>query len=490
MKNKPYVIAAVGVAVGLVTFLGSLVLSHRPTALPAQQAAEDPVELASSAAVQPTTTVQRNELLGAVQLAEPDPAEQRLLPSALRPLGVDCDDATVLTAPANDLAQVVAAAEAGTCFVFEPGEYRFHNVVPKDYMTFLGESRDSVVVLGSGDTENAFHGTATGVSIGRMTFRGFQGSGGEKRQEQAAIRGTAGIWLSDRGQMATEWLIEDIEASDNFANGVFIGDHFTVRNSLFARNGITGLGGSETTGGLIETNIVTENGAEQATGYLVNGGGMKFGQANSPDDPLVIRRNEVFLNAGIGVWCDIGCDGFHVIENYIHDQDSRAIMYELSSNALIQGNLLVDTNTWTDFNRDFNAAAITIGESRDVVVENNYIEGAEAGIIIRQTRRPVYPQEAFLDSYDNVTFVSQGVTVRNNAMIRAGAMGISLGATGSGLIPDLGSIRFDNNVYDDAGDVDFWWNGSRYDFNQWRDSGRDLQGGGSLPPRPVWTRTP
>ena len=370
------------------------------------------------------------------------------------------------------------------------GEYNFHNVEPKDFMTFLGADRDSTIVRGTPSTENAFHGTATGVTIGRLTFIGFQGDGGEKPQEQAAIRGTSALWASDRGEMAREWLLEDIEASDNIASGVFLGDNFTIRGSVFSRNGVTGLGGSETVGGLIEKNVVNDNGAQQATGVLGNGGGMKFTQAGSIDEPLVIRDNEIFANSGIGVWCDIGCDGFEVVDNFIHDQTSRGIMFELSSNAVIRGNLLVNTNEWSDFSRDFNAAAIAVGESSDVLIEDNYIDGAVAGIIIRQTRRPVRPAESFLDDYSGVTYLSQRVDVRINVLVNVEAMGISTGSTGGGLIPDPSTIRFEDNVYADPSRLTFWWaNGDRYSFDDWQASGRDLHGGSDVPARAAWPRS-
>ncbi|MEL7158135.1 MAG: right-handed parallel beta-helix repeat-containing protein [Actinomycetota bacterium] len=407
-----------------------------------------------------------------------------------RPVDGRCQDPVQITAPANDLAAIVSQAEPGTCFTLAAGEYRFHNVVPKDGMSFIGAGRDEVRVLGSNQTENAFHGTADQVTIARMTLSGFQGTGGEKRQEQGAIRGTRAIWASDAGEMATHWLIEDVRLADNFATGVFLGDHFTVRNSVIENNGVTGLGGSELVGGLIEGNIVRNNGDLQATGYLANGGGMKFTQTLSPNEPLVVRGNEIHDNSGIGVWCDIACNGFHVIGNYIHDQGSRAVMFELSKNAVIRDNLMVNTNGWSDYKRDFNAAAITVGESSDVVIENNYIDGAVSGVIIRQTERPRRPQESFLDSYEGITFVSSKVDVRSNVVVNTRAMGISLGTTGFGLITAPGTIRFENNIYDNPSSMDFWWaSGNRYSFADWRASGRDVANG-TVPPRPSWPLDP
>lgn len=400
----------------------------------------------------------------------------RLLSSAERAVDVGCEEAVNIQPPATDLASLVASLPPGTCFLLSEGTYRFRDVVPKDFMSFIGASAAEVLVLGDADAENAFHGTAAGVTIARMTFTGFQGAAGEKRQEQAPIRGTSAIWASDRGEMATEWLVDSIVSSDNFANGIFLGDHFTVRNSRFEGNGVTGLSGSEVVGGLVENNLVTANGAEQASGFEVNGGGMKFGESGMPSDPLVVRDNEVFENEGIGIWCDIGCRGFHVIDNYIHDQSSRGVMYELSQNAVIRGNTIIDANTWTDFSNDFNAGAITVGESSAVLIEDNFISGSESAITIRQTARPVRPGESFLDNYEFVEYTTSDVLVQNNVIERSEAVGISTGKTGVGLITDPMSIRFEGNSYDDPQSMRFWWNdGNSMDFGQWQSAGRDTQ---------------
>lgn len=392
-----------------------------------------------------------------------------------------------VTPPAADLAAVVAAAPVGTCFRLQAGEYRFGDVVPKDGMVFLGVGRSEVVVQGTAATENAFHGTARGVTIGRMTLRGFQGSAGHKRQQQAAIRGSAGIWRTGPGELASDWLIEDVEASGNYALGLLMGDRFTVRRSTFADNGVAGIGGAATHGGLVQGNVITGNGHLQLTGYEANGGGMKFTQATGPGAPLVIDRNEVHHNAGSGIWCDIGCTGLEVTGNYVHDQDSHGVVVELSSNAVIRGNLIVNANSWTDFSSDFNGAAITVAESSGVTVEGNYIDGARAGVIVRQTRRPMLPQEAFLNTYAGVNWTSGDVLVRGNVIVNTRAMGVSTGVTGTGLITDPGSIRFEANQYGDPASMEFWWDGgNRLDFGSWRGAGRDGGAIAPVPPRPVW----
>lgn len=399
-------------------------------------------------------------------------------------LSASCNTPVSIQAPRSDFASVVAQHPAGTCFVLEAGTYTFHDVVPKDDMTFVGVATDTVIVDGNG-YENAFHGTADGVTIADMTFRNFNDSAGTTRQEQAPIRGTAAIWQSDRGVMATNWLITDIVSHSNYASGLFLGEHWVVRNSIFHSNGVTGIGGDELLGGLIEKNIIHSNGAQQAQGALVNGGGMKITQAGTPTHPVVVRNNEFYDNQKIAIWCDIGCDGFHVIDNYIHDHYSRGVMYELSSNLVVRGNTILRSNTWTNFAGDWNAAAITVGESRDALVENNLIDDAKAGVVIRQTNRPA-SSEAFLNNYPYVNWVSSNVNVRNNIISNTGKMGISTGLTGAGQITQPETIVFTGNTYDNAGAMNFWWNnGQQVTFADWQAAGRDTTPSGSQSSSPM-----
>lgn len=391
-----------------------------------------------------------------------------------------CSNPVAVNTPGSDLASRVAAAPVGTCFTFANGTYTFHDVVPKDDMVFLGASTAGVIIDGRGH-ENAFHGTADSVTIASMTFQDFNSSGGTKRQEQAPIRGTARLWASDAGQMATNWTIDGIVSQRNYAAGIFLGDHFTVRNSIFRNNGVAGLSGDSIVGGLIEANIVHGNGALQASGVYVNGGGMKFGQAGTPADPVVVKNNEVYDNPNIGIWCDIGCQGFHVIDNYIHDHVSRGVMYELSANLVVRGNRIEDSNTWTNHLGDFNAGAITVGESANALVENNHIENAQSGVVVRQTLRPA-GGESFLFNYPFVNFVTSNVTVRNNVHVNVRQTGVSTGSTGNGLITNPGSISYSGNTYDNLSGMTFWWNnGQRLTAAQWQTAGRDTVANGSGP---------
>ncbi|MEZ5408331.1 MAG: right-handed parallel beta-helix repeat-containing protein [Acidimicrobiales bacterium] len=380
-----------------------------------------------------------------------------------------CATPMAVTAPAADLASLVAAQAEGTCFLLADGEYRFHDVVPKNGMSFVGASTAGVVVNGAGH-ENAFHGTADRVTIAQMTFAGFDNAAGTSAQEQAPIRGTAALWASEPGRMATNWMITDIVSRNNVASGVFLGDNFTVRNSELHHNAVTGIGGDSIVGALIEDNVIHHNGSGGASGAAANGAGVKLTQSGTADKPVIVRNNELHSNHREALWFDLACHGIQVLDNYIHDHVSRGVMFELSSGLVVRGNTILRSNTWTDFTQDFNAGAVTVGESADALVEGNTIDTAEAAVIVRQTGRP-YPGED-LSPYPGLTFTSANVTVRHNVVRNSKSVGISMGVSGPQAI-DTSTIRFIDNSYDTPAAMSFRWNDGTQTFDQWQAAGRD-----------------
>lgn len=432
------------------------------------------------------TTVAPPELAVFAQMTTDEVTELRRRPSSERLLDVGCRESVVVTPPAADLANVVSNSGPGTCFELVAGTYSFSNVRPKDYMSFLGTSAEEVIVRGNANTENAFSGTATGVNIGRMSLVGFQGSGGESRQEQAPIRGTSAIWASDVGQMATQWLIEDVIVSDNYATGILLGDHFTVRNSVFSGNGVTGISANEVRGGLVIDNKVFDNGfSSEEEAVYANGGGMKFVQSGSREEPLVVARNEVHDNAKIGIWCDIGCNGFYAVDNYVYDYGETGIVIEISANAWVIGNHITHTEMKPGKDWDYSVAGVTVRESANVLVEDNYINGAHVGLNIKQAKRPS-GSEGFLYRYDGVTYVLRDVTARNNSVSNVRVSGVDVTSSGKG-IAALDTIKFENNAYDDVDAMVFRWdNDRRLSFGQWQSANRDRSAERSVGPPPQW----
>lgn len=393
-------------------------------------------------------------------------------------LTAQCTGTTInLQAPANNLASIVANSAPGTCFYLPNGNYAFANVTPKDNMRFIGQSRSGVQISGYGN-ENAFHGTANAVEIRNMTLHHFDNMGGAGGgpQEQSPIRGTPAVWVSNAGQMATNWIIDNVESHNNIAAGIFVGDHFTVTNCILRDNGITGLGGDEFVGGLIKDNKIYGNGLNQAPGSLVNGGGIKITQAGSYAHPTVIEGNEVYQNANIGIWGDVACHGFEVTNNYVHDHQGHGICYEVSDNAYIAYNNCVNNAAaWSNITIDWSAGGITSAESKDVLIEHNTVTNSRGGIIIRQTYRPANQHEVtYFAGIPDITLLSENVTIRNNTINGAQETGVAAAASGNGQITNPSSLVFDCNTHNNPNNIDFYWiNGVKQTFAQWQAAGRD-----------------
>ena len=388
-----------------------------------------------------------------------------------------CDPATQVTVspPASNFDQVVAGAAEGTCFFLQSGQYNFHDVHPKNNMKFVGASRSEVVVNGNG-FENAFSGNASNVAISNFTLRGFNNSAGQALQEQAPIRGTLGIWQSTPGTMATNWLIEQMNISGNVASGIFVGDNFTVRNSEISDNGVTGIGGDEFSGAVIQTNNIHGNGGSAAGGVNANGAGIKFTQANGTQNRVYITDN-VVNSHNIGIWCDVNCNGITINNNKVNISTSSAIFYEISKNAVIANNTISNSSSWVDWNGEFNNGSIGIGESAYVLIEGNTIDFGKSAITIRQTRRPFSGEDYLSGLIANgvpLNTTTHDITVNNNNINGSGSIGASNGPSGAGLM-DYGTIRFTNNVYNGAdqnGSIQFWWNGTQQSYATWKAAGR------------------
>lgn len=393
-----------------------------------------------------------------------------------------CSGVTInIVPPGNNVPTLVANAAPGTCFYFPNGNYAFGNAIPKDNMSFIGESRQGVQINGSGQ-ENAFHGKANAVTFKNMTFFNFDSKGGApgNAQEQAPIRGTIGIWLSDAGNMATNWVIDNVECHNNLASGITIGDFFTVTNSIFRDNGVTGISGDEFIGGLIKGNTVYGNGNNGASGSLVNSGGIKLTKAGDYAYPVVIDGNTVYDNYKSGIWGDIACHGWEIINNNVYDHPNAGIVYEVSDGAYIAYNTLTNNcANWSNLTTNWASGGIKIGESKDVIVEYNTITGSRAGVVAAQTKRPWDAFEAgYFPQFPDITLVLENVEVRYNTIIGSLESGIGNAASGIGLITNPSSIKFICNNYDNPSGMTFYAvDNVVQNWNQWQAGGMDLCSG-------------
>lgn len=384
---------------------------------------------------------------------------------------VGCGNKKVVNvSPSSNLNNLVNSGGNETaCFRLANGDYRFGNIRPKNNQTFIGESSSGVRVNGSG-FENAFHGTASNVSISNFTLYNFNSLAGQKAQEQAPIRGTNRIWEAN---FASNWVIENMVIHSNPAAGIFVGNDFTVRNNVIYNNGVTGIGGDEFRGGLVEGNRVYNNGTNEAGGQYVNGGGMKFTQVDGSSRRLVIRGNEVYNNKR-GIWCDVDCNGVTIENNNVHDNTNTGIFYEISRNAIIRNNTLTNSNTYSLWNRAWNSGAISSGESADVTIEGNTINGGVVAIVVRGTLRPAAGESYLVNRINSGKYLNttaRNITVRNNRINGSQSIGANHESI-AGHKMDYGSIRFTGNTYSNPGNMTFWWQRSSMNYSQWQSAGR------------------
>ncbi len=383
-----------------------------------------------------------------------------------------------ITAPASSLNTTVAADAPGTCYFLKNNPrdgngniipYTFHDVKPKDNMKFIGESKTGVVVNGNG-YENAFHGNTKNVTISNFTLSGFNSTkdcngNPQSLQEQAPIRGTVCIWNTETpSQLATGWLIENMVIRNNVASGIFAGHDFTIRNNTINNNGVTGIGGTRFYGGLYEGNDVYGNGANEQAGAAVNGGEIKVTYVNdlTTKKQLVIRNNKVH-DGKRGIWCDINCNDVLIENNNVYSQSSTGIFYEISYNATIRGNTVTNCSTWEDWPSDWNSGSIGIGESGNVIVENNIINGGKSAVTLRQVARP----DPRVKNY-----ILKNVTVRNNTISNMTSIGVSQGTSGGG-IAQYGTLVFSGNNYtNNTSSMRFYWQGVAQTYSQWQAAGR------------------
>lgn len=232
------------------------------------------------------------------------------------------------------------------------------------------------ILSGQGKNNYAFTSTATGnpltslerATIEYLTITDFVAGPGEMVVGQGGYDG---------------WTIEHNDITGNpFGAGVALGSNAKVVDNCLAHNGEYGyssLGGA--TNVVFSYNDVYDN--NYAGYYDIPGskvqcgcsGGGKFWMTTD----AVVTHNYVHSNIGTGIWVDTDNAGFDISSNYISENWSQGITYEISYNGQITDNTLIGNNYGDVTSNDspsFPAAAIYISESGDsVAVHSTYNQG-------------------------------------------------------------------------------------------------------------------
>jgi hypothetical protein len=194
----------------------------------------------------------------------------------------------------------------------------------------------------------AFQSAAPDVSISNIAVEKF-----------ATAAQSGAIYASD-GAM---WVIENCEVRMNSGTGISVGTGSRVRNCDVHHNGQLGIGGYGNTI-LIEGNRIWSNNM-----YGFDPGWEAGGVKIAESDGVVLRRNHVHDNKGIGLWCDGDCRNLLYEGNLVENNQWNGIFHEISFNAVIRGNVLRHNDRgdrgW------FWGGAIALAASQDVEVSGN-----------------------------------------------------------------------------------------------------------------------
>ncbi|MGH2753476.1 MAG: right-handed parallel beta-helix repeat-containing protein [Actinomycetota bacterium] len=176
------------------------------------------------------------------------------------------------------------------------------------------------------------------------------------------------------------WTIEGTEVRQNHGGGVHMGMGTVVRANHIHHNGQLGIHGgqapcSKATGLVVEDNVISYN---NIAGYnwAWEGGATKW----THTDGLVVRRNHVHHNYGVGLWTD--ADNIRTVyeDNLVENNYGEGINHELSFDAIIRRNVIRGNGFHHPVQGKAWGAGIFIDQSPNVKVLNNVVENNNAGI--------------------------------------------------------------------------------------------------------------
>ncbi len=231
-----------------------------------------------------------------------------------------------------------------------PGQYG--QIIPKTGDTFIGAP--GAILNGQNDNDYAFTQTATGVTVEYLTIENFGQTGGNNNE---------GVVNHDSG---SNWTIAHNTIEYNAGAGVMLGNNDVLSDNCLTENGQygfsaylpNGVSNITITGNEISNND-TYNWEVVDPGCGCAGGG-KFWEV----DGATVTGNYVHGNQDVGLWADTNNTGFNISENYISNNYSVGIQYEISYNALISDNTLIGNALGAGpANPGFPEGAIYISES-------------------------------------------------------------------------------------------------------------------------------
>ena len=146
----------------------------------------------------------------------------------------------------------------------------------------------------------------------------------------------------------------------------------TIEGNTFAFNGESGLQANAINRSLLEGNAFAYNNQRH---FAVdwNAAGVKISHSSN----VTVKDNLSDSNLSDGFWFDGRCSGTTIVGNESRNDSDNGIFYEISSNAIIASNLVVDSPL----------TGITVSGSSNVEVYNNTLAGNYQDIRVQDDSR-------------------------------------------------------------------------------------------------------
>jgi hypothetical protein len=282
-------------------------------------------------------------------------------------------------------------------FWFAPGVHtlgtgQYAQIEPGSNSQYIGAP--GAILDGQNSNLYAFTQHATKVRLAYLEIRNF-GKAGDNNNE-AVVNHDAG----------DGWTMEYLNIHNVAGAGVFLGSDNVVRYSCLKDNGQYGFSmykdpitsGSSITNIELDHNEIagnnTDNWEAKIDGCGCTGGG-KFWDVKGAK----VTNNYVHDNKSVGLWADTNDIDFLFDGNWIENNDSEAIFYEISYNAAIRHNVikhnaLVSGGEFAKNGDDFPEASVYISES-----------GGDSRVQYKTTGTPTIDisNNLFLDNWGGVT---------------------------------------------------------------------------------------
>jgi len=358
---------------------------------------------------------------------------------------------TVRIEAGEPMANIILNSEPGTEFIFGAGVHMMNlpsGIQPLDGQSFVGEVADDGTLLSVLDGDNvitrAFRNPddAKNVTIKQLEIRNFVSN-----QYDGAVDFDNTKTSTDEDYQTrlwvepSYWVLEDLWVHSNAGDGVEVGSGARLINVRSTDNRWLGIGGHgeniEIIGGELARNGI---GARQIGWENWHAGGIKLTRVKD----VTLRGIHTHDNYGPGIWLDISVTNALVEDNLIVDNSAVGIWYEISYNATIRGNTVLQNRA-----QRF-TSGIRVTESWDVVVEDNFISGIDTALSIQDQNGRRYLGEIRNQPplmRDGRPYEDHYVSFLNNTVCssRSGDSGFII--FNAGYAPSLDSTLWSGNAY-------------------------------------------